>query len=53
MNFFDNYTKRYFFLPIYFIINVFREINFEYINYVKLLYDDNDNTCDNTCDNYH
>ena len=41
MNFFDNYTSKYFFLPIYFVIKIFVEINLEYENYVKLVYDDN------------
>lgn len=41
MNFFDNYTSKYFFLPIYFVIKIFGEINLEYENYVKLVYNDN------------
>jgi len=40
-NFFNNYTSKYFFLPIYFLINIFKEINSEYVNYIKLLYADN------------
>ena len=40
MNFFDNYISKYFFLPIYFIIEIFEDINLEYENYVKLIYND-------------
>ncbi len=49
MIFFENYTSKYFLLPIYFFIEIFEEINLEYENYVKLIYDDNniDNDIDN------
>jgi len=46
MDFFENYISKYFFLPIYFVIKIFREINLDYENYVKLVYYD-DNTKDN------
>lgn len=39
-NFLNNYTLKYFLFPIYFITDLFEEINLEYINYVESLYDD-------------
>jgi hypothetical protein len=32
----------FFFSPIYFVIKIFEEINLEYENYVKLVYNTND-----------
>jgi hypothetical protein len=42
MIFFYDYTSKYFFSPIYFVIKIFEEINLEYENYVKLVYNTND-----------
>ena len=39
--FFNSYTSKYFFLPIYTLINLFIVINNEYTNYVNMLYSDN------------
>ena len=44
MNFYDNYTSNYFLLPIYFLIEIFQEIHLQYENYVKIVYDNNNET---------
>jgi hypothetical protein len=40
-NFFDYYTSRYFFIPIYTVIYTIIIIDKEYQNYVKMMYEDN------------
>jgi hypothetical protein len=37
-NFINNHTLKYFIFPVYFIADLFEEINLEYIYYVDSLY---------------
>lgn len=43
-DFYNSYKFKYFVLPLYYLIDVFTQINREYDNYVNKLYDDDDDT---------
>lgn len=41
IDFLNNYTSNYIFLPIYLVIDTIKELNLEYEKYVKLTYNNN------------
>lgn len=47
MNFFNSYTSKYFFMPIYTLLKIIKQINMEYTNRITDYYDNNNDDIDN------